>query len=307
MRDAAFLERHPCFAGLAGGSTEEAARPRYGRIHLPVSPECNIGCLYCARGVRPDAGPGSEIPGLASRVLSPDEAIGVLEKALELCPEISVAGVAGPGDSLVSDRAIETLERAKARFPGILACISTNGLLLKLKARRLAGIPVDSITVTVNSLRPSTVERIVGHVILDGKALRGRAAAEALVKAQVEGIAEAAARTRAVIKINTVLIPGINDGEISEIARRTASLGASVINIIPLIPQAGMADRRAPDCAEVEAARREASDYLDVFRHCRHCRADAAGLMGRGGDISRHLYGEAGIPREVSAEAFSHG
>jgi nitrogen fixation protein NifB len=307
MRDAAFLERHPCFAGLAGGSAEEAARPRYGRIHLPVSPECNSGCLYCARGVGPNAGPAGEIPGLASRVLSPDEAIGVLEKALELCPEISVAGVAGPGDSLVSDRAIETLERAKARFPGILACISTNGLLLQRKAERLAGIPIDSITVTVNSLRPSTVERIVGYVIHDGVLLRGRAAAEALVKAQVEGFAEASARTRAIIKINTVLIPGINDGEIAEIARRTASLGASVINIIPLIPQAGMADRRAPDCAEVEAARREASDYLEVFRHCRHCRADAAGLLGKGEDISRLLYGEASMPREVQAEAFSHG
>jgi nitrogen fixation protein NifB len=306
MRNAAFLERHPCFSGLLGGSIGEE-RVKYGRIHLPVSPECNIGCLYCARGVKPDTGPDSEVPGLASRLLSPDEAIGVLEKAVALCPEISVVGVAGPGDSLVSDRAIETLEKAKARFPGLLACLSTNGLLLEEKAARLAEIPVDSITVTVNSLRPSTLESIVGRVVADGVLLRGREAAKKLIEAQVAGIAEAAARTRAVIKINTVLIPGLNDDEIAEIARRTASLGASVINIIPLIPQAGMSDRRAPDCSEIEAARLQASGYLEVFRHCRHCRADAAGLMGRGGDISRLLYGGSGTPREVPAEAFSHG
>jgi nitrogen fixation protein NifB len=310
MRRADFLERHPCFSGL-GGSADGKAHLKYGRIHLPVSPDCNIGCLFCARGIAPDEGPASEVPGLASRTLAPDEAVGILEKALAICPEITVVGVAGPGDSLVSDRAIETLEKAKARFPGLLACISTNGLLLREKARRLASIPVDSITVTVNSLRPETLVRIVGRVVLGGEVLRGREAAETLIEAQVAGIAEAAARGRAVIKINTVLIPGVNDDQIAEIARRTASLGASAMNVIPLIPQAGMSDRRAPDCAEIEAARRDASDYLEVFRHCRHCRADAAGLVGRNRDIARILYGSGesapGSARGPAPEAFSHG
>jgi len=290
-----FLERHPCFSG--------EAHLKYGRIHLPVSPECNIGCLFCARGLRPDSGPENDVPGVAARTLEPAEAIAILERAVVLCPEISVVGVAGPGDSLVTDRAIETLEMAKARFPGLLACISTNGLLLREKAERLALIPIDSITVTVNSLRPETLARINGRVELDGAVLRGREAAETLIEAQMLGIAEAAARTKAVIKINTVLIPGINDGEIAEIARRTASLGASVMNVIPLIPQAGMAGRRAPDCAEIEEARRAAADYLEVFRHCRHCRADAAGVMGKNQDISRLLYGEAA----PAPESFSHG
>lgn len=40
-----FLERHPCFSG--------EAHLKFGRIHLPVSPACNIGCLFCARGIRP--------------------------------------------------------------------------------------------------------------------------------------------------------------------------------------------------------------------------------------------------------------
>jgi len=308
---ARFLERHPCFSGKA--------HLKYGRIHLPVSPDCNIGCLFCARGIRPIAGRGitqtaawgaggeggapDDVPGVASRVLSPAAAIAILDKALAICPDISVVGVAGPGDSLVGDGAIQTLELAKARFPQLLACLSTNGLLLRDKVERLALVPVDSITVTVNSLRPETLERINGRVLIDGSVLRGRQAAETLIEAQLLGIAAAAAQTKAIIKINTVLIPSLNDREIAEIARRTAALGASVMNVLPLIPQAGMARRSAPDCAQLESARREAGVHLEVFRHCKHCRADSAGIMGKNQDISRLLYDD--VP--ANEESFSHG
>lgn len=290
-----FLERHPCFSG--------EAHLKFGRIHLPVSPACNIGCLFCARGIRPDGDERDNVPGVATRVLSPAEALAILEKAMAICPEISVVGVAGPGDSLVTDRALETLELAKSRFPHLLACLSTNGLLLADKVDRIARVPVDSITVTINSFRPETLERINSRVVLGGRILLGREAAEALIEAQQRGIAAAAARTSAVIKINSVLIPGLNDGEIAEIAERAASLGARVMNVLPLIPQMGMSGRPAPDCAQVEAARKLAGDYLDVFRHCKHCRADAAGIMGKNHDISKLLYGES----HSHDESFSHG
>jgi nitrogen fixation protein NifB len=292
---ARFLERHPCFSG--------EAHLKFGRIHLPVSPACNIGCLFCARGIRPEGEERDNVPGVASRVLKPVEAMAILEKALALCPEIAVVGVAGPGDSLVTDYALETLELAKARFPHLLACLSTNGLLLRDKVERLAAIPVDSITVTVNSLRPETLEKINSRVIIGGRVLRGREAAETLIEAQLLGIAAASAQTKAVIKINTVLIPGLNDGEIAEIAKHTAGLGATVMNVLPLIPQMGMADRSAPDCMQIEAARRAAGEFLDVFRHCKHCRADAAGIMGKNHDISKLLYGDA----PAAEESFSHG
>jgi len=290
-----FLERHPCFSG--------EAHLKFGRIHLPVCPACNIGCLFCARGIRSAGEERDNVPGVASRILTPMEALSILERALAICPEISVVGVAGPGDSLVTDRALETLELAKARFPQLLACLSTNGLLLADKAPRIARVPVDSITVTVNSFRPETLERINSRVVLGGKVLSGREAAEALIDAQKRGISAAAALTGAVIKINAVLIPGLNDGEVAEIAEQAASLGATVMNVLPLIPQMGMADRPAPDCVQIESARRAAGEYLEVFRHCKHCRADAAGIMGKNHDISELLYGET----HVHDESFSHG
>ena len=104
-----------------------------------------------------------------------------------------------------------------------------------------------------------------------------------------------------VVKINTVLIPGLNDGEIEEIAKTTSEKGASIINIIPLIPQNEFADRRRPTCEEIEKARSDAEKYLKVFKHCKHCRADACGIPGKGVDISKLLY-------DIQVEeTFSHG
>jgi nitrogen fixation protein NifB len=283
------IKRHPCMNG--------EAHLKYGRIHLPVSPLCNIGCKFCGRGIHK-----ADVPGAASRVLTPAEAVEVLARALELCPEITVAGVAGPGDALASPHAIETFFLIRQRFPGILKCLSTNGLQLRENIESLKAVGIDSLTVTINSLNPETLAGINNHTLYCGRLLLGRKAAETLIEAQLAGLEAAARELDAVIKINTVLIPGLNDGEIADIARRTAALGASIHNIIPLIPQHGMADRREPDCLELNAARQAAAPFLDVFRHCRRCRADAAGVMGRNHDISGQLYG-AHLP----ADNFSHG
>ena len=110
-----------------------------------------------------------------------------------------------------------------------------------------------------------------------------------------------AAAAGIVVKINSVLIPGVNDKHIKEVARVTAKLGASILNIIPLIPQNEMADREAPTCEMLEKVRQEAGVYLEVFRHCRHCRADACGIPGKGEDLHSKLY-----EKEV-VERFSHG
>lgn len=283
-------KKHPCMSG--------EAHLKFGRIHLPVSPLCNIGCRFCGRGIHKD-----NVPGAASRVLTPLEAVDVLDRALTLCPEITVAGVAGPGDALASPHAIETFRLIQERFPGIIKCLSTNGLRLLDHIAELKQAGINSLTVTINSLNPETLTQINGHVMIDGRVSTGLEAARLLINAQLAGLAAAAQELDAIIKINTVLIPGVNDGEIADIARQAAALGASIHNIIPLIPQHGMADRREPDCAELNVARRAAAPYLDVFQHCRRCRADAAGVMGRNHDISHELYGDD-LPAQ---DSFSHG
>ena len=104
------------------------------------------------------------------------------------------------------------------------------------------------------------------------------------------------------IKVNTVLVPDINGEHIEEIAKTVKEAGASIYNIIPLIPQYELADQKAPDCSQIDEARTKASKYIDVFRHCQHCRADAVGVPGKS------EYGDQIYQRRLNGkETFSHG
>ncbi|MCK4242990.1 MAG: nitrogenase molybdenum-iron cofactor biosynthesis protein, partial [Dehalococcoidia bacterium] len=49
-------------------------------------------------------------------------------------------------------------------------------------------------------------------------------------------------------KVNTVLIPGVNDKQMPQLARRVREAGAGVLNIMPLIPCGKMKELRAPTC-----------------------------------------------------------
>lgn len=282
------VRRHPCFS-------EEGHFTR-GRIHLPVSPACNIRCRFCKRAFNKI----ENRPGVAGRLLSPEQASQLVAKALELCPELTVAGIAGPGDTLATPHALETFERIRRDHPGLIHCLSTNGLLLERHVERIAAAGVATLTVTVNAVDPGVLERICSAVVLDGRLLQGREAAETLIRAQLAGIRRAA-EAGIVIKINTVLIPGVNDGHVEEIARRTRAAGAALLNLIPLIPQHEMSGFPAPDCFQLAEARAAAERHLPVFRHCRQCRADACGIPGAKRDLGPLLYGQ---PFE---ETFSHG
>jgi nitrogen fixation protein NifB len=179
--------------------------------------------------------------------------------------------------------------------------MSTNGLLLERYAEDVCDAGVKTLTVTVNAVDPVILDKICSHVILDGKKYTGVEGAAILIEAQKRGIRKAA-DLGLLIKINIVLVPGVNGDHIGEIARIVSALGAGIINIIPLIPQHEFAGHEVPDCEELSRAREAAEAYLPVFRHCQHCRADACGIPGKG-DLSALLYGEE---REFE-QTFSHG
>ncbi len=281
-------QSHPCFGGH---------KNNVGRIHLPVSPGCNIACRFCDRAINDD----EERPGVTSKVVTPEEAMEVLEKALQLCPEITVAGIAGPGDTLASDYALNTFRLVREKYPHLIKCMSTNGLLLDERADELIEAGIDSLTVTVNAVDPKIEAQLNKFINYHGKRYEGEEGAAILIENQLKGIRRLAAAGMT-IKINTVLVPGINDRHIEEIARTVSEAGASIYNIIPLIPQYELKDRRAPVCAEIDEARTRASQYIDVFRHCQHCRADAVGVPGKS-EYGDQIY----LRRINSKETFSHG
>lgn len=279
---------HPCFGGQKNHT---------GRIHLPVSPGCNIGCRFCDRSLN-DV---EQRPGVASKLLNPKEALAAIEKALELCPEITVAGIAGPGDTLATDYALDTFRLVKKEFPQLIKCMSTNGLLLYERAEEVIEVGVDSLTVTVNAVDPEIEAKLNKFIIYHGKRYEGVEAARILIENQLKGIAKIAA-AGITVKVNTVLVPEINGDHIECIAKKVAQQGASIYNIIPLIPQYELQDCREPSCKEIDAARTAAGKYIDVFRHCQRCRADAVGIPGEK-EVGQQIYQK----RIAVKETFSHG
>jgi nitrogen fixation protein NifB len=280
--------RHPCFSG--------GANMNAGRVHLPVSPVCNIQCRFCRRAFNKT----EDRPGVSAGILKPEEAAGLVQRALEICPEITVAGIAGPGDTLATSHALHTFELIHREHPELINCLSTNGLLLERYAEDILRVGVKTLTVTVNAVDPAILDRICSRIMLDGKTYTGPEGMTLLIEAQKRGIQKAAA-LGLLIKINIVLIPRINGNHIGDIAETAAGLGAGIINLIPLIPQFEFSGEAPPDCADLARAREAAEAHLPVFRHCQHCRADACGIPGRG-DLSSLLYGDRQF-----AETFSHG
>lgn len=279
---------HPCFGGY---------KNNVGRIHLPVSPGCNIACRFCDRSIN-DV---EERPGVTSKVITPDESIDVLTKALEICPELTVAGIAGPGDTLASGLALETFRKIKENFPDLIKCMSTNGLLLYEKADEVIDVGIDSLTVTVNAVDPEIEAQLNKYIIYHGKKYEGIEGAKILIENQIKGIKKVS-DAGVTVKVNTVLVPDINGDHIEEIAKTVKEAGASIYNIIPLIPQYELADQKAPTCPQIDAARTKASKYIDVFRHCQHCRADAVGVPGKS------EFGDQIYQRRLNVkETFSHG
>ncbi|OPY04025.1 MAG: FeMo cofactor biosynthesis protein NifB [Syntrophus sp. PtaB.Bin001] len=264
---------HPCFYGSASA--------RWGRVHLPVAPNCNISCNFCNRLY--DCVNESR-PGVTSRIFEPAEALRYLNRLFKTRADISVIGIAGPGDALCDqERTLETLRAVHAAYPDLLLCISTNGLNLTEYVDELADSGVTHVTVTVNAVDPLVGRQIYSKVTFNHQTWQGMEAAELLLSRQQEAIARLKDQDL-MVKINTVVIPGVNAGHIEAIAQKAAEWGADVMNCIPMIPVANtpFENLEEPDDAEMARIRDIASFYVPQMYHCRRCRADAVGLICSG-------------------------
>ena len=266
MTDKLKIAKHPCFS--------KKAHLKFARIHLPVAPLCNIGCKYCIRAINKV----ENRPGVASRIITPKQALERVRQAVKLYP-LTVVGIAGPGDALANKETFQTFELIDKEFPRLMKCISTNGLLLPDYVDRLKKLKISTLTVTVNAVTPKVAAKIYDFVILDGKSYKGLKAAEILVSRQKQGIKKAIL-AGITTKINTVLIPQINMKEIPKIAKFYSGLGADIMNIMPLIPIHRMAAKKPPTCEQLGMIRDKSEKYIKQFRHCKQCRADAVGVPG---------------------------
>ena len=268
---------HPCFS--------KEAHHRFGRVHLPVAPACNIQCRYCIRKF--DCANESR-PGITSRVLTPGDALERVQALLGRNDKLTVVGIAGPGDPLANEATFETMAMIHREFPDLTLCVSTNGLCLPDRIGDLMQVGVRSITITINALTPVVAEKVYSRVSYRGKTLHGREAAEQLVINQQRGLINAI-DAGFMVKINTVFLPGVNDAEIPLIAWFAGMKGADIHNIIPLIPQAEFASLQRPSHEMVAKLRSACAPHIEQMTHCRQCRADACGALGEDKDMEMEV------------------
>ncbi len=271
------IKTHPCFS--------KEAHHKFGRIHLPVAPACNIQCRYCIR--KYDCANESR-PGITSKVLTPSEALERVRTLVDRNERISVIGIAGPGDPLANDTTFETLRAINREFPELILCVSTNGLYLSDRLEDLVKCGVRSLTITVNAVMPETAEKIYSRVSYKGRKYTGRDAAECLLCNQWRGLRNAI-DAGLIVKVNTVLIPGVNDEEIPLIAWLAGSKEADLMNIIPLIPQAEFEYLQRPSREMINGMRDKCIQYVPQMTHCKQCRADACGILGEDKDMELEL------------------
>ena len=266
------IHKHPCF--------NEDAKGKYARVHLPVAPQCNIQCNYCNRKF--DCVNESR-PGVTSSVLTPQKAVSYLKELSKSIDNISVIGIAGPGDPFANpEKTMMTLREVSKEFPEKIFCLSTNGLELEPYIDEIAQLRVSHVTITINAVDPEISANIYRWVRFNKKVYRGVAGASLLLERQLRCIPLLKAHG-IVVKINSIIIPGINDHHIPEVAKICKELGADIMNCIPLIPTADtqFEEIEKPSATMILRVREYAKDYLPMMTHCARCRADAAGLLGQ--------------------------
>ena len=252
-------------------------------MHLAVAPACNVQCHYCNR--KYDCANESR-PGVVSELLKPEQAIIKAKAVAAAIPQLSVIGIAGPGDPLANPgRTFDTLEGLRIALPDVKLCVSTNGLALPQSVDHLVELGVDHVTITMNAIDAHVSAQIYDWIYLDGQRLTGREGAQALIDHQLEGMQKLVERG-VLVKVNSVLIPGINDAHMPEVSEAIRNMGAFLHNIMPLISKPehgtyfGLNGQREPLPYELDQVRELCGSSIAQMSHCQQCRADAVGMLG---------------------------
>jgi len=269
------VKNHPCYS--------EEAHHHYARMHVAVAPACNIQCNYCNR--KYDCANESR-PGVVSEKLTPEQAAKKVFAVASTIPQMTVLGIAGPGDPLANpEKTFKTFELISKTAPDIKLCLSTNGLALPDYIETIAKFKVDHVTITINMVDAEIGRLIYPWVYWKHKRYTGREAAQLLTDRQLLGL-EMLTAHGILCKVNSVMIPGINDAHLVEVNRAVKSRGAFLHNIMPLISAPehgtvfGLNGQRGPTAQELKALQDACEGEMNMMRHCRQCRADAVGLLG---------------------------
>jgi nitrogen fixation protein NifB len=113
------------------------------------------------------------------------------------------------------------------------------------------------------------------------RVVRSEQGAETLLARQL-GAIQGLKERGIIVKINSIILPGINEDHIGEVARKMGELGVDLFNCMPYYPSAGSEFEYLdePSTETVNSVRAAAGRHVKQMRHCTRCRSDAVGLLG---------------------------
>ena len=208
-------------------------------LRISVTDRCNLRCRYCM--------PAEGMEWLPRADLLTYEEI---ERVARVCVErFGFTGIRVTGGEPTVRAHLPVLVEKLARLRpasgagggGIDLSLTTNGLSLRLLAADLRAAGLRRINVSLDSLRPDTFAAITRRPALDQV---------------LDGIDAAVEAGLSPVKVNCVLIRGVNDGEIVDFARFGRERGVTVrfIEFMPLDADEGWAPGTVVPAGEVVAA-----------------------------------------------------
>jgi cyclic pyranopterin phosphate synthase len=222
---------------------KEVIRDRYARpiisLRISVTQRCNLKCFYCHR----------EGQSPSNVEMSPNEIARVAEVAAGL--GIRRFKITGGEPLLRCD--IEEIVKRIASVPNVEeVSMTTNGVFLAEKAAGLAKAGLQRVNISLDSLDSQTYNRITGGQ----------------VNPVIEGVKEALKSGLQPVKINTVILKGLNDFEIPEImsfARKTGAI-VQLIELEPIGLDSETYLKYHHDLQDVEDELRRVAEQVDVRR-----------------------------------------
>ena len=200
--DSAAPEAHGSSPAL---SPSDGLLDRFGRratdMRLSLTDKCNLRCTYCM--------PAEGLDWLArDKVLSKDEIVRLVRIGVERLGvrELRLTG----GEPLVRADLVDIVAGIRANHPELPVSLTTNGLGLDKKARALKDAGLTRINVSLDSLHPDTFAQLTRRPFLD-RVLRG--------------VEEVARVGLGLVKINAVLMRGINDAEAPDLLEWAVARG----------------------------------------------------------------------------------
>jgi cyclic pyranopterin phosphate synthase len=164
-------------------------------LRVSVTDRCNLRCVYCMP-------PEGVAPRTHAEILSYEE----IELIVRAAAELGISKVRLTGGEPLARLGLADLVRLLARIPGVDdLSMTTNGTLLPKYAHELAEAGLQRVNISLDTLHPERFARITRR----GKLRDALAGIDAALRAGLRPV-----------KINTVVIRGLNDDEIIDLARK---------------------------------------------------------------------------------------